>query len=305
VVRQHGEGDAVGRSFARAVLGSTAAVALGLSGCAGTYDMITSQRFKERPFHTMFGSDDPIQILETEQAGDERVRAMRKLDEPREHGGAAAQQDKVIGILEASATNDPRPLCRLAAIEALSKFKDPRAGAILIAAYNNSAYDTPSAAINRADVSQAAVNGIAIRGAVSQFTSDTVTTIQCRTIEGLGHRKSPDGLKLLVQIASTPAEKPKTAGSGLEAASASITLEAASRASEPDRTAVRLAAIRALGNYEREPEAIRALVEVLKTDKDVAVRGRTHEALVRITGQDLPPEGQAWANWLERAPRTR
>jgi HEAT repeat protein len=280
-----------------------AAAALGLSGCAGTYDMVTSQRFKERPFHTLFVSDDPIQILETEQAGDERVRAMRKLEEPREHGGSAAQQDKVIAILEVSATTDPRPLCRLEAIEALKKFKDPRAGAILIAAYNNSAYDTPSAIMNRAEVSQAAVSGLAVRGAVSQFTSETVTAIQCRTIEGLGRRRSPEGLKLLVQIASTPAERPKSGG--VEPASASITLEAAARASEPDRTGVRLAAIRALGNYDREPEAIRALVEVLKTDKDVAVRGRTHEALCKITGQDLPPEGQAWANWLERAPRSR
>ena len=89
--------------------------------------MVTSQRFKERPFHTLFGSDDPIQILDTEQAGDQRVRAMGKLKEPREHGGTAAEEDKVIAILEASATTDPRPLCRLAAIEALADFKDPRA----------------------------------------------------------------------------------------------------------------------------------------------------------------------------------
>ena len=79
------------------------------------------------------------------------------------------------------------------------------------------------------------MNGIAIRGAVSQFTSETVTTIQCRTIRALGLRRTPESLRLLVQIAATPAERPKT--TGVEAASASITLEAAAR--QASRTAPR------------------------------------------------------------------
>jgi HEAT repeat protein len=287
------------RSIARALLGSAAVAAFGLAGCAGTYDLVTSERFKERPFHTLFTSEDPIQVLEKVQAGDDRVRAMHNLEEPREHGGTAEQQDRVIAILEQSATVDPRPLCRLAAIEALSRFKDPRVGPILLTAYNNSAYDAPAAAIKKDDVSQAAVSGLAIKGAVSQFTPDTVTTIQCLTLKGLGERRTPEGLRLLIQIASAPTDRPKK--SGVETAGASLGLDAVSAASEPDRADVRLAAIRALGNYERDSDAAKALVAVLKTDRDVAVRGRTHESLMKITGQDIPPDGQAWANWLDKA----
>ncbi len=298
-----GEGDAVARSIARTVFGVATVAAFGLTGCAGTYDLITSQRFKERPFHTLFTSEDPIKVLETDQAGDDRVRAMKKLEEPREHGGSTDQQDRVIAILEQSATTEQRPLCRLAAIEALSRFKDPRVGPILLKAYNNSAYDAPAAEIKGSAVSPAAVNGLAIKNAISQFTPDTVTSIQCMTIDGLGRRRNPEGLKLLIQIALAPAQRPKP--SGIQPASALLGLDAATNPSEPDRTAVRLAAIRALGNYEHNAEAAQALVNVLKTDKDVAVRGRTHESLMKITGQDLPPDGQAWANWVEHATRKK
>src|SRR5262245_47468706 len=127
------------------MLAGASAVAFGLSGCAGTYDLVTSQRFKERPFHTLFTREDPLDVLERVQEGDDRVRAMRAVEEPRLNGGAAADQDRLIAILQASATTDPRPLCRLAAVEALSRFKDPRVGSILITAYNNAPYEPPPA----------------------------------------------------------------------------------------------------------------------------------------------------------------
>ena len=136
--------------------------------------------------------------------------------------------------------------------------------------------------------------------AVSQFTPDTVTTIQCRVLEALGRHRSPESLTLLVQVASTPTEKPKA--SGIEPAGG-LSLALAGGASEPDRTAVRLAAIRSLGNYDKDQTAIRTLVGVLQVEKDVAVRGRAHESLVKITGQDLPPDGEAWAKWLAQTPR--
>jgi hypothetical protein len=277
------------------MLGGAAAFAFGLTGCAGTYDLVTSQRFKERPFHTLFTSEDPIHVLENVQEGDDRVRAMRRLEEPRTNGGTQEQQDKVIAILKESATVDKRPLCRLAAVEALSRFKDPRVGPILVTAYQNAAFDSPTGS---GDVAPAGINGLALRGAISNFTPETVTTIQCRSLECLGRHKSPEGLKLLIQVASTPTERPKS--SGVEPAGASFTLEAAASVSEPDRTDVRLAAIRALGNYERSTEAAQALIAVLKVEKDVAVRGRAHDSLTRITGQDLPPDAQAWANWMEK-----
>ena len=134
------------RLFARALLGGTAACALGLTGCAGTYDLITSQRFKERPFHTLFTSEDPMTVLEKVPEGDDRVRAMRNLKEPKENGGTAEQQDRAIAILKVSAVEDPRPLCRLAAVEALSRFSDPRVVPILVAAYHHASHTAPPAA---------------------------------------------------------------------------------------------------------------------------------------------------------------
>ena len=67
-----------------------------------------------------------------------------------------------------------------------------------------------------------------------------------------------------------------------------------------DRIDVRLAAIRALGHYEKDPTAIRTLITILKTDRDVAVRGRAHDSLVAITDQDLPADGNAWQAWLDK-----
>jgi len=283
----------VARLIARTLLGG-AAVACALTGCAGTYDLITSQRFKERPLHTLFVTEDPMEVLETSQEGDARVRAMRALKEPKEHGGSAAQQDKAVAILQEAATVDQRPLVRLAAVEALARFQDPRVGPILLAAYHQ-AGRTGSAPKDPDVTAAVALSGV--KGALGGFPMETVANIQCLSLEGLGRHHSPDGLQLLVQAAATPTEKPKPAA-GVETAGL-FNLEA-DFGTGIDRIDVRLAAIRALGNYDKDPTAIRTLVTVLKTDKDVAVRGRAHEGLVKITGQDLPCDGNAWQAWLDK-----
>lgn len=274
------------------VLGGAAAAALGLTGCAGTYDLITSQRFKDRPFHTLFVTEDPMQVLETSQEGDARVRAMRDLREPKENGGTAAQQDRAIAILQEAATLDQRPLVRLAAVEALSRFKDPRVGPILLAAYQQ-----VSPANASPDVTPAASLG-GTKTALGHFTPDTIKNIQCVSLESLGVHKGPDALRLLVEVANKPVEpKPKPAG-GIEPAGL-FNLQA-ELGTGIDRIDIRLAAIRALGSYEKDPTAIRTLVTILKTDKDVAVRGRAHDSLVKITGADLPCDGNAWQAWLDK-----
>ena len=78
--------------------------------------------------------------------------------------------------------------------------------------------------------------------AVSQFTPDTVTTIQCRVLNALGRHRSPESLTLLVQVANTQTQKPKP--SSIEPAGG-LGLELTAGISEPDRIDVRLAAIRA------------------------------------------------------------
>jgi HEAT repeat protein len=286
----------VARQIARAWLGGAAACAVGLTGCAGTYDLVTSQRFKDRPFHTLFVTEDPMEVLEKVQEGDDRVRAMHNLKEPKENGGTAAQQDRAIAILQESAVNDKRPLIRLAAVEALSRFKDPRVGPILVAAYHNAGQSGPK---DKDSEVTTAVAVAGVKGAVGAFTMDTITNIQCNSLDSLGQHRSPDGLQLLVQIASMPTEtKRKPAGAIEPAGLLSLDAEVGIGI---DRVDVRLAAIRALGGYDKDSTAIRALIGVLKTDRDVAVRGRAHESLVKITGEDLPPNGAAWQAWLDKA----
>jgi hypothetical protein len=280
------------RLIARTMIGGAALATCGLSGCAGTYDLVTSQQFKDRPFHTLFHRDDPMEVLETVEEGDDRVRAMRDVKEPKQGGGTAADQDRLIAILQAGATTDRRPLCRLAAVDALSRFEDPRVGPILIAAYRNAPYDAPPVPGQPAPVTPAGAFA-GVKGAVSNFTPDTVTTIQCHVLTALGKHRSVDGLKLLVGVVSArsgakPAVQP---AGGVSAADTPFT-------SETDRLDVRLAAIRALGQYENEPTAVQALVAILRDEKDVALRGRAHESLVTITGQDLEPDAKAWTEWL-------
>lgn len=287
------------RLYSRLILGSAASVALGLGGCAGTYDTLTSQRFKERPFHTLFSSDDPMYVLENVQEGDDRVRAMKKLKEPRENGGSAADQDKAIAILQESATTDKRPLCRLAAVEALSRFKDPRAGSILITAFQNAPFDTPGAPSATSDITPTASFG-GVKTAVSSFTPGTVTSIQCLVLQSLGEQRSPDSLNLLLRVAAAPTEKKLPKPGGIEAAGASVGLDAAFRSSEADPIDVRLSAIRSLGNYKGDPNAAQALISILRVEKDVALRGRAHESLTKITGQDFPPNAAAWSAWMDK-----
>src|SRR5262245_13106570 len=208
-----------------------AAAALGLTGCAGTYDLITSERFKERPFHTLFTSEDPMKVLETVQEGDDRVRAMRRLKEPKESGGTAEQQERAIAILKASALEDNRPLCRLAAVETLSRFKDPRVGPILISAYGQ--VTQGNAAAKPDEVTPAgALSGIG--ATLSTFTPDTVTTIQCRSLDSLGQHRSPEGLKLLVEVATTPTEPKKKPAGPVEPAGL-FTVSGSVGTSETDR----------------------------------------------------------------------
>ncbi len=287
------------RLTTRMILSGVAVAALGLGGCASTYDTITSQRFKERPFHTLFSSEDPMYVLENVQEGDARVRAMKKLREPKEHGGSLIEQDKAIAILQTSATTDKRPLCRLAAVDALSRFKDPRAGAILITAYQNAPYDSPTVPGVAPEISTTA-SFAGVKGAISSFTPETVTGIQCLVLQSLGDQRRPDSLNLLIRVASANTEKLLPKPGDIEAAGGSVGLDAAFRSSEADPIDVRLAAIRSLGNYTRDAAATRALIAVLRVEKDVAVRGRAHESLCKITDQELPPDANAWAAWIEQ-----
>lgn len=287
------------RFITRMLLGTLGVGACGLSGCAGTYDLLTSQRFRERPFGTIFNSEDPLEVLENNPKGDDRVRAIRRLEEPAKNGRPADEQERVMAILKTTATSDPSSLCRLSAVEALSRFEDPRCVSILLQAYQNAPYESPAAATNP-------IQPVAGRGAYtspSSFTPETVKMLQCQVLEALGKHRHPDSLKLLCEVAQMPTEKPKPTieqTGGLQPLDFNTT-----GLPDADRADVRLSALRSLGSYEGESLAIKSLVQILQTESDVALRGRAHDSLVSITGQDLPPDGAAWADWLAKDGKPR
>ena len=119
-----------------------AVAALGLSGCAGTWDTLTSKRFRDDPFTTMqhmVSPEDPVLVLRSDpqRDGDEIAAAMRRLKEPLKNGGTREDQDMIVDFLAQAAESDPSPVLRMEAIGALGRFEDPRVTGILIAAYRS------------------------------------------------------------------------------------------------------------------------------------------------------------------------
>lgn len=237
-------------------LAGIALTTLGLSGCADFWDQVTSREFKVKQ---LWVRRDPMEVLRTSTDGDERAKALRGLKEPKQHGGTDREQDEVVGILTKTATSDKQPLCRLAAIQALGNFKDARA----VEALSTVFYDTSSAARSRQDIVAAVYNPV-------NFTPDITTNIRCQALRSLGETGNPAALKVLMLAVGEPkAEGP-----------------------EQDRQQVmdvRITAARALGNF-KEPQSNEALVRVLKTEKDVALRACAREALEESTGKKVPPE---------------
>jgi HEAT repeat protein len=155
-------------------VGAAAAVAAGLCGCAGTWDELTSRDFH---FSALFVNDDPMTVLRQSTDGDARAKAMRALKEPRTSGGPETQQDEVVQLLTTAAVSDPQPLCRLAAIQTLGTFQDPRAVSALIAAYESAAKLSP----------------------------ETSVAVQCKALSALGETKQPTAVSFLVHVSQSNA----------------------------------------------------------------------------------------------------
>jgi hypothetical protein len=107
---------------------------LTLTGCGHFWEDLSS-RSPEGGFrndmayrwHLLFHHEDPLVVLRDSHDGDMRARAYRELKEPKQHGGADKDQDAVLKILATGATKERSPVCRVAALETLGTFKDPRA----------------------------------------------------------------------------------------------------------------------------------------------------------------------------------
>jgi HEAT repeats/PBS lyase HEAT-like repeat len=234
----------------RRLLVLLALACLAHAGCANFWDEVTSRDFH---FKEMFAQrPDPLWVVRNSPDGDKRAKALRALQEPLAHGGSADEQEVVVQVLLYAAGKDTQPLCRLAAIQSLRKFKDPRAVDGLKDAYYRA----------------------------GSFNPETANVIRCQALEALGETGSPAAVEVLVQVLrEPPVEGP-----------------------DPDRQQKldeRIAAAHALGHF-KSYQATEALVAVLRTDQDVALRQRANESLQAATGKDFPADARVWAEFLHQ-----
>ena len=252
------------------------ALAFGSLGCAGTWDSMTSKKWREAPWSQTFGSDDPMYVLRNKVEGDERAKAMRRLKEPAQDGRPAAEQDEALQILGEAATKEPSPVVRTAAIDALGRFKDPRSVRLLVAAYHQA--DGQLAKAVNAPVEQVGTLSPASLDAIglnvpSGFPPAFIATIRMRAVLALAETKQPEAVNFLAEVATRKAETP---------------------ADDANRD-IRIAAVRGLTSM-RQKGCVQALAQVLAAEKgkDVAVVSRAHQGLVELTGKDYPAEPEKW-----------
>lgn len=232
-----------------------ALASLGLCGCAGFWDKVTSRDFE---IGMLFSDPNPFVVLRDSTDGDARAKALRALHEPIQNGGKAEDQEAVIKVLTTAATTDRQPLCRLAAIQSLGGFKDPRAVQALTEAFENAPFERPYEKPPR------------------HFSSDTTTIIQSNALVALGNTRNPLAVETLVRVAKEPPP--------------------ASNVTDQEKQQARdrhIAAVRALANFKHY-QATDALLHVLKNEKDVALKDRAHESLQEATGKTLPPDPKQW-----------
>jgi HEAT repeat protein len=149
------------------------AFCLCFGGCAGFWDDVTSRDFS---WSGMFTKPNPLLVLRDSSDGDQRAKALAALHEPKQYGGTDADQDVIMNILSTAAATEKQPLCRLAAIESLGRFKDPRAVKGLTEAFYNA----------------------------SAFAPETATVIRCQALTALGETGNPAAVELLARVVREP-----------------------------------------------------------------------------------------------------
>jgi HEAT repeat protein len=247
------------RRWAACLTGAVLACS-GLCGCADFWDDVTSRDFK---FQSLWAAKpNPMLVLRDSNDGDARAKALLALREPKQHGGTDQDQEAVLQVLSTAAVSERHPWCRLAAIQTLGKFQDPRAVSALQAAYEQ-ASRAPASPVQLAAYQPA-----------DTLMPETTAALRCRALAALGETGNPAALDLLVRVV----RQPPVEGSELE------------RQQAADE---RLTAVRALAHYN-QPQATEALLKVLQTEKDVALRDRATESLQTITGKKLPADAKAW-----------
>jgi hypothetical protein len=240
------------------------------AGCTSFIDDVTSRNFRVR---NMFSTPEPMLVLRTSDDGDARAKAMYRLKEPIKAGGSEKDQEEAMRILTESATQDLRPVCRLAAIEALGRFDDARTAGSLVQAYQAS----------------------------KTFTTEIANPIRCESLQALGRKNTPEALALLSSVASKPIEAPPSSPIKQASYNPNDELNKALGRYDPDAQIARearLAAVRGLGQSANAAEAAKILIPVL-AEKDVALHDRAQESLQKVTGRrDVPADPEAWKKAL-------
>jgi HEAT repeat protein len=248
-------------------------------GCARTWDVVSSQRFRENPFGTMFTSEDPITVLRNRVDGNDRADAMRRLKEPAKDGKGQAEQDEALGYLSQAATTDPSPIVRVAAIDALGRFEDPRAVRMLMDAYQKAdgVPSDPARTVDPDVTPASAIDPIALLGPTG-FEPSFVATLRSRTVTALAGKPDAEAVGFLAKVATT---------------------DPAGEDRQLDRD-VRAAAVRGLGQM-RSKEAVVALASVLKQEatRDVVLAQNAHQGLKELTGKDLPADPEQWSQVVQ------
>lgn len=226
-------------------------------GCANFWDDVTDRGFE---FGSIFTKPNPYVVLNDSNDGTKRAKALRALHEPSQHGGAPGDQETVVKILTTAAISEHTAVARMAAIEALGKFKDPRAADALIAAY------------------YAADKYRTVSGDDIKYSGEMAGMLRCQSLHALGRQGDPKAVEHLVTVLKQPP----------------------ARGPETDKQMVmdeRIAAARALAKFH-DPRGEEALLNVMKSGKDVALKGCAHESLQVATGKKLPADPEAWDNVL-------
>lgn len=114
------------------------------------------------------------------------------------------------------------------------------------------------------------------------FPAETNTILKEQALAALGHTGSPAARDFLVLVAREP---PPT--------------QESNETVKQQTLDIRLTAVRALANFNHY-EVAETLVQVLKNEKDAALRDRAHESLQMVTGKRLPPDAKEWDNLIHK-----
>jgi HEAT repeat protein len=141
-------------------------------GCRNLDDF----HWKKMNFEVFHDPENPMEVIRTSKDGNLRARALRCIKEPLANGGTQQEQDAVIAVLSYSASHESQVWCRLAAVDALRRFKDPRAADGLKEAYYRA----------------------------GSFNPEQATVIRCQALTALGETKQPAAVEVLVRVLREP-----------------------------------------------------------------------------------------------------